>query len=432
MALQSHFMVVASIVPAQLAALHALLARMNHRPGMVNPLNELIPFGQFEQLHFARFVILNDVTKDDICIYGLPPPEVPISLAFVGDCDGEVKAFFKDLIQHAETGLRQIFSHCEGFNETSNLLSWLLIHNLSASASYINWSGRTVRQIREENVLWKSLVSYLNGHASVMHEQTPRQYWDTLRQFAETEKHAGRLKLTPRKSFFWWKVGEGIHALFVLLILMVSAPLILFYLPLFLIQLRRRERRDPEIIPRPADQHVKSLAELEDHDVTNQFTALGSVKPGRFRFLTVTFFLWMLNNACRHVYNRGRLTRVSTIHFAHWAFLEDKRRLVFTSNYDGALESYMDDFINKVGWGLNLVFSNGVGYPRTNWLLLNGSRYEQKFKAFLRRHQLPTNVWYNAYPGLTAVDLDRNTCIRTGIEKSNMSDLEIEEWLRLF
>jgi hypothetical protein len=35
--------------------------------------------------------------------------------------------------------------------------------------------------------------------------------------------------------------------------------------------------------------------------------------------------------------------------------------MLFASNYDGSLESYMDDFINKVAWGLNLVFSNGVG-----------------------------------------------------------------------
>ena len=29
-------------------------------------------------------------------------------------------------------------------------------------------------------------------------------------------------------------------------------------------------------------------------------------------------------------------------------FLDDKQRLIFISNYDGSLESYMDDFIDKV------------------------------------------------------------------------------------
>jgi hypothetical protein len=85
-----------------------------------------------------------------------------------------------------------------------------------------------------------------------------------------------------------------------------------------------------------------------------------------------------------------------------------------------------------VGWGLNLVFSNGVGYPRTDWLLLHGSEYEQKFKYFLRRHELPTEVWYNAHPGLTAVDLERNSRIRAGIDKPLMTEDETREWLQLF
>ncbi|HEX9273027.1 MAG TPA: hypothetical protein VGA01_12515, partial [Candidatus Binatia bacterium] len=128
---------------------------------------------------------------------------------------------------------------------------------------------------------------------------------------------------------------------------------------------------------------------------------------------------------------RGHLTRVNTIHFARWVFLDDKQRLFFASNYDGSLESYMDDFINKVAWGLNLVFSNGVGYPRTNWLILNGAKDEQKFKRYIRRHELPTEVWYNAHPGLTAFEMERNSRIREGVEKTFMNDNEIREWLKL-
>ena len=77
----------------------------------------------------------------------------------------------------------------------------------------------------------------------------------------------------------------------------------------------------------------------------------------------------------------------------------------------------MDDFINKVAFGSNLVFSNGVAYPKTSDLIVGGAKYEQQFKNFIRRHQLPTEVWYNAHPGLTAVDLTRNKQIRRGIER---------------
>jgi len=143
------------------------------------------------------------------------------------------------------------------------------------------------------------------------------------------------------------------------------------------------------------------------------------------------FIMWIIDYSARHIYNRGRLARVTTIHFARWVFLDNKRRMLFCSNYDGSLESYMDDFINKVGFGLNLAFSNGLGYPTTNWLVLDGSRDEQKFKYYLRRHQLPTQVWYNATPGLSAMDMQRNSRIREGLENSYMTDSETREWLQL-
>ena len=39
----------------------------------------------------------------------------------------------------------------------------------------------------------------------------------------------------------------------------------------------------------------------------------------------------------------------------------------------------------------------------------DGCQDERKYKNYLRRHTLPTQVWYKAYPGLTAIDLERNT-----------------------
>jgi hypothetical protein len=91
----------------------------------------------------------------------------------------------------------------------------------------------------------------------------------------------------------------------------------------------------------------------------------------------------------------------------------------------------MDDFINKVAYGLNLVFSNGIGYPRTRFLLSGGARREMTFKNFLRRHQVPTQVWYKAYPGLTAADLARNTRIREGLERDAMTEVEARCWLAM-
>jgi hypothetical protein len=84
----------------------------------------------------------------------------------------------------------------------------------------------------------------------------------------------------------------------------------------------------------------------------------------------------------------------------------------------------MDDFIDKVAWGLNLVFSNGVGYPRTRWLVFGGCRDELAFKGFLRSHQVPTRVWYSAYGGLTALNIKENERIRAGLHRDLSSDDE--------
>jgi hypothetical protein len=111
--------------------------------------------------------------------------------------------------------------------------------------------------------------------------------------------------------------------------------------------------------------------------------------------------------------------------------VDNNRRILFASNYDGSHESYMDDFINKVAWGLNLVFSNGVGYPATRWLVKGGAEREHIYKYTLRRHQLPSEVWYKAYPGLTAYDLSRNSKIRAGVENYPKTDAELKAWLRL-
>jgi hypothetical protein len=76
------------------------------------------------------------------------------------------------------------------------------------------------------------------------------------------------------------------------------------------------------------------------------------------------------------------------------------------------------------------VFSNGIFYPRSDFLVLNGAKNEQAFKNYLRRHQLPTEVWYKAYPGLTALDLARNSRIRDGLTRT-LNDAEARRWLAL-
>jgi len=409
-------MVVAPVAAGREAELRTLLASMNRRPGVVEPLNPLVPFGRLDRLHFSRFTILDDATLDDVTHHGVPRVDYGLYLAFLADFDGPVDAFLGDLLRHADRGFRRIFAHCAGFTPDGDLLGWMKAREHHPAASYVNWRGRTMRQIREEVALRDALAAHLRTNGAAIAAMGPRQARNTLVSFVEQEQKAGRLPLTPEEAtpIGWW-LRNSAHAILVPFVGVLLLPLILLASPILFILLRRRERRDPEILPRPDAGHVRELADLEDHDVANQFSALGSAKPELVRRLVLRVGLLGLDYAARHVYKRGHLTRVSTIHFARWVYLDGKRRILFASNYDGSLESYMDDFINKVGWGLNLVFSNGVGYPHTDYLVKGGAWDEQKFKRYIRRHELATEVWYNAHPGLTAVDLARYTKIRQGV-----------------
>lgn len=430
---QSSFMVMATLPRTHIGPVRELLATMNLRPGMADPDNALVPFGKFESLHFARFVVLEDQTAGDIqALYGIRRPDPPVYLAFLGDFDGSYDEFIPMLVKHAEPGLRRIFSFCEDFAPDADLHAWLAAHERRPAAYYCNWVGRTVEQTTEEERLHRALRDHLDQSPGLA-DCSPHEIHQALRTFAQKEIAAGRLKLTPpaptppawalRHAFDW--------AALILLIVLGVVTLPVTAVPLLLVawKLRSLEKSDPELSPRPDPEWAARLAELEDHDVTNQFSVMGTLKPGPFRGAIVALVLVIIDLTARTIYSRGLLARVHTIHFARWVYLENRDRMYFASNYDGGLEPYMDDFINKVAFGLNVIFSNGVGYPRTEWLLFKGAKNEQTFKYHLRRHQLPTEVWYNAHAGLTAFDLRRNSVIRQGLEKPALSERQCREWL---
>jgi len=429
---QASFMILAPIDPRREPELRRLLASMNDAPGRVNAGNALLPFGEFGTLHFARFVILDDKTLEDVRVYDTPVRTYPLYLAFLGDIDGDLDAFLGRLVKRAGEGLVTIFSCCAGFTSDTDLVEWMKRHSSPVIANYVNWRGRTVRRIREEDALKKALDEYLRNHAPALSSIPPREVVSKLQQFVDAEKSAGRLTLSgeSRTPIGWW-VKNALHLICVPLLFFLALPLLIVIAPILLIRLRRMEKTDVELCWRVDQAYSDALALLEDRDVTNQFTALASRKPGFVRLWTLIGILAGVDYAARHLVRRGRLGRIRSIHFARWVLLDGKKRGAFFSNYDGTVESYMDDFINKAGFGLNAIFSNAIGYPRTNWLVRDGCADEQKYKNFLRRHTLPTQVWYKAYPGLTAIDLERNRRIREGLESSSMSEQQTREWLAL-
>ncbi len=426
---QSAFFVLAPVRPEAESDLAALLETMNAQPGRADPQNALIPFGAFEQLHFARLCLVRDDTVGDVAAYGLPVTKYPLYLAFLGDVDESAETFLKELSERAAPGLAQLFSHCQGFERGEDVLAWMKRHSVSAAAWYANWKGRTMLQIREESALREAMERYLDENAGAVASATPIELHAMLRHYLSGEIAAARLTMTPDPptNFGWW-VSNAFGSVAPVVAAIVLSPILAIVGAILLVLVRIREGTDPEICPRVDPAHRAAIAVTEDRDVTNAFSAVGTLKPGLVRRAVSILGLLILDYASRHIYTRGRLARVRTIHFARWAWIDRPKRLAFMSNYDGNIESYMDDFINKAGFGLNFVFSNGIGYPKTRWLLGEGCKDEQKFKNFLYRHQFYTQVWYNARPGLTAVDLERNSLIRGGLEARALTAAQAHAW----
>ncbi len=421
---------VAPIRAGRQAALQDLLLSMNRGPGAADPANDLVPFGAFRTLHYARFVILDDQTLADLAAYGKQFPDAPVYLAFLGDCDGPAEAVLAALALRAEPGLRRIFAHCEDYRPQIDLLHWMRRHNVRPATTYVNFVGRTVRQIREDAALHRVLIRLL---AAAPPGETPLQA--RSRMIAAVHDEGPMLSPpSPPPLLFW--LGQRLGMIFSGLVLLAAVLLVLLtplsvLVPVYFYYLRRREIADPVIAPLPSPDQVRSLSAMEDHDLVNPFSAFGNVKPGWFRLLTLRVLLFGLNFAIALLYARGRLARIGTIHFARWVLLDNNRRLLFASNYDRSLETYADDFVNKVAFGINLVFSNGIGYPHTRFFLLDGAKNERLYRHYLRRHQLLTQVWYNAYPGLTVYDINRNARLRAGLQREVMNDQEVREWLAL-
>jgi len=136
---QSSFMVVAPLDVNRTDELRSLLATMNRAPGTANPDNEIIPFGRLEELHFARILILEDLTLDDITVaYGLPRQNFPTYLTFLGDFDGDVDDFRRQMVAVAGEGLKRIFSYCVDFTPGTDLIRWMKQHEQRPATMYVN------------------------------------------------------------------------------------------------------------------------------------------------------------------------------------------------------------------------------------------------------------------------------------------------------
>ncbi|MGV0743115.1 hypothetical protein [Mycolicibacterium sp. XJ870] len=422
---QEAFTVLAEVSRDRLAALRELLGRI---PDHVEQW-DVMSFEELSGLHFARLVLFDPTVDLD----GHP---VPAQLALLTDVDAPLRDHVDELTTICGPGLDAVFSHCIGYPVAATAetrRAFLQAHQAKAAAAHINRRGRSVAQIQQEDLLQREINRFLD--AGDFGALDPPKMKRAIVDFVcdrEDLAWAMRPALAPALS---WRVKEAAHQYFwaaaLAVVTIAFLPLVVLGLGVFVALLRYHEKRDePDTRPAAPDA-VRAFRDDEDYWAHNQIVAVGFLKPGLFRRFTTTAILFLTDYATRHIYNRGTLSGLNTIHFARWVRMNGNRGLFFSSNYDGSLESYMNDFIDKAAWGLNAIFSNGEGFPRTRFLFLGGITDEKAYKRLLPTRQAPSNVWYSAYPHLTTKNIANNEAIRAGLSEK-MDDAQTRRWLRRF
>ncbi|MES2045059.1 MAG: hypothetical protein V4475_14390 [Pseudomonadota bacterium] len=223
----------------------------------------------------------------------------------------------------------------------------------------------------------------------------------------------------------WARAGHA--GLRILLLGLASVPLSLLVIVGWL---RFLEMRDSAHDDPPIDEEVvRQMAQREDWIPQNHMGSVVLIKPGVLRTIIVRAGHLGLGLMLRVTATNGYLGSMRTVHFAHWAFVNNGGRLMFFSNFDQSWESYLDDFIEKAHDGLTLAWGCGTGFPATRFLIQDGASHGRKFKNWARHSMAISRFWYSAYRDLTVDQVERNNRIADGLRRVKLSEKDAAAWI---
>ena len=384
--------------------------------------NSILKFPAITLLHFACFVIISGQGSETYLI-------------FENNFDDTIDNYLEQLTQEAGPGLHKIYSCCSDYNEINydktRLITYLR-HAINYPNTYhIGNVGRSAVRIQQECQLREQVEDYIDTQLRIPgNKVSVLPLRNGIQNFARTNSLFSSIKSVGPRQTFIERFLPWLHVTIFLIGLIIFLPVLIPAGILWVIVLRRVEKADMASKDLPSVNHLQNLVEREDKIAQNHIATITTVKPGWFRQITLRMVLWVANLLAR-TSNKGELSGIPSIHFAHWALIENGKRLLFFSNYDGSWSSYLDDFIDKASRGLTGIWSNTVGFPKTRFLILDGARNEAAFKAYARASQLETLVWYSAYPKLTVQIIDKDSLIRENLYTS-LNGEATTEWLKLF
>ena len=377
-----------------------------------------IDFCRSRTIHFARFAILDDPSRG---------PERK-RLLYSSNYDGDLDDHLAELAA-ITSDLDTIWGHCEGYAGAARFGAFIRAHACEPEAFYIAFRDETVEHIQQLITLRQRVQRLL--------DTAPAGSLATILPRLSTSEPAwvDAVRLALRKA--GRNLGAGIERIIRALPIVSDALRAIArcgFMNVFLGAQRIIASLDRYVLvrwlnwitrnhlPPPRSMYssvgVDNCAALvpivqgdamswgpdrvppsfrEDVVTQNQLTVITEVRAGRVD--RVRAVMSAIDSYSKRLAPAGSLTGVSTIHFVRWLLLDDGRRLMMVSDYDGSWESYIDEFAELILSGLDAIWEGSDGYPP------DGARDLPAFKRFLRGHQVPSEVFYSAYPEETVLNI---------------------------
>jgi hypothetical protein len=392
--------VLASIRPDQEAGLRQLLRAIgddiNGKDLSAGHNRPHIAFVRSRHIHFARLAILNDPDR------GADRSR----LLFTSIYDGSLDAHLDELVS-ITSDMDAIWGACEGYTGIDEFRSFITARAQELAAYYIAFRDETVDSItsaiharRRAHALQDGggpgVPDVSDGHRENLLRRTLRAapiVIDLARAVARsgvgniyhgTRRIVASLDRYPLFRLFNWLARNRIP------------PLKSHFSNLVLDQRAQFAAlaAGDEIPTKP----VTGLPTLrEDAVAQNQLTVVTVIDPARVD--RVRAVMAAIDSYATRLAPAGSLIGISTIHFARWLLIDQGRRLLFVSDYDGSWESYIDEFAEMILTGLDAIWETSFGMPP------DGARDLPAFKRFLRSHQVPSDVFFAAYPEETVLNV---------------------------
>jgi hypothetical protein len=352
-------------------------------------------------VHYARGVIIDGEEID----HKMVPPQLVLSSNFDGDIDTHVK----DLVSNLGNLLDLIYNHTTGYTPDDKE-GFLLKCRIKEAAFYKGAPNRSVKDIEMEKELHQEIFNLVKS--SKWEGQSAKEIHQSIREkvLSQTKFEWAKEKIkTP--SINW----PGL-VIFGIILLILSPIIILWavFIQVFYEQFSKPLGINPNQLP---DELLTELQKNEDFIFQNQFSQIIEMKPGLPRLITVNALYMFARILIKLLFVNGKLMGIPTIHFARWIQVNNKKRMLFFSNFDGSWTQYLGDFIDKSGWGLTGIFGNTKGFPRSLFLIFKGAYNQRQFLAWSRRWQIPTQYWYVADPSQSIKNINNNTLLRNDLNR---------------